>query len=223
MYIFHSHRNNACASAQRIISIPKVKGNIKGMQLRANASVHLSLFYLSREKRFSQKPCGKSHLWCPGQNPVGIRPGKQVLQKDFGIITLIDAFEQWYWSRLLRVPWTARRSNQSVLKEIYPECSLERLVLKLKLQYLGHLMQKTDSLEKTLTLGKDWGQEEKGATEDEMVGWHRWLDGHEFEQALGDSEGQISPECCSLWGQSQTQLSDWTISSPTASAYCNMR
>ena len=61
-------------------------------------------------------------------------------------------------------------------------------------------MQKTDSLEKTPTLGKDWGQEEKGATEDEMVGWHCWLDGHEFEQALGDSEGQRSLECCSLWG-----------------------
>ena len=78
----------------------------------------LKLILFIQEKRFSQKPCGKSHLWCPGQNPVGIRPGKQVLKKDIGITTLIDAFEQWYWSRLLRVPWPARRPNQSILKEI---------------------------------------------------------------------------------------------------------
>ena len=78
-----------------------------------------------------------------------------------------------------RVPWTARRSNQSILKEISPGCSLEGLMLKLKLQYFGHLMQRVDSLEKTN--GRDWGQEEKGAREGEMVGWHHRLDGHEFE------------------------------------------
>ena len=83
----------------------------------------------------------------------------------------IDAFELWYWRRLLRVPWRARRSNQSFLKEISTEYSLEGLMLKLKLQYLGHLMLRTDSLEKTLMLGKT-GQEEKGPTEDEMVGWY---------------------------------------------------
>ena len=92
----------------------------------------------------------------------------------------IDAFELWYWRRLLRVPWTARRSNQSILKEISPGCSLEGLMLKLKLQYFGHLMQRVDSLEKTVA-GRDWGQEEKGTTEDEMAGWHHRLDGHEFE------------------------------------------
>ena len=92
----------------------------------------------------------------------------------------IDAFELWCWRRLLRVPWTARRSNQSILKEISPECSLEGLMLKLKLQYFGHLMQRTDTLEKTLMLGKDWRQEEKGMTEDERVGWHQWLNGHGF-------------------------------------------
>ena len=81
----------------------------------------------------------------------------------------IYAFELWCWRRLLRVPWTARRSKQSILKEISPEYSLEVLMLKLKLQYFGHLMQRTDSLEKTLMLGKT-GQEEKGTTEDEMVG-----------------------------------------------------
>ena len=83
----------------------------------------------------------------------------------------IDAFELWYWRRLLRVPWTARRSNQSILKEISSGCSLERMMLKLKLQYFGHLMQRVDSLENT-DAGSDWGQEEKGMTEDEMAGWH---------------------------------------------------
>ena len=74
----------------------------------------------------------------------------------------IDAFELWYWERLLRVPWTARRSNQSILKKISPEYSLEGLMLKLKLQYFGHLMQRTDSLEKTLMLGKIEGRRRRG-------------------------------------------------------------
>ena len=72
----------------------------------------------------------------------------------------------------MRVPWTARRATQSILKKISPEYSLEGLMLKLKLQYFGHIMQRVDSLEKTLMLGRDWGQEEKGTTEDEMAGWH---------------------------------------------------
>ena len=94
----------------------------------------------------------------------------------------IDAFEVWCWRRLLRVPWTARRSNQSILKEISSGCSLEGLMLKLKLQYFGHLLQRVDSLEKTLMLGGIGGrQEEKGPTEDEMAGWHHRLDGCEFE------------------------------------------
>ena len=93
----------------------------------------------------------------------------------------IDAFELWCWRRLLRVPWTARRANQSILKKISPGCSLEGMMLKLKLQYFGHLMPSDDSLEKTLMLGGIWGQEEKGRTEDEMAGWHRRLDGCEFE------------------------------------------
>ena len=83
----------------------------------------------------------------------------------------IDAFELWCWRRLLRVPWTARRSNQSILKEISPGISLEGMMLKLKLQYFGHLMRRVDSLEKT-DARRDWGQEEKGTTEDEMAGWH---------------------------------------------------
>ena len=80
----------------------------------------------------------------------------------------------------MRVPWTARRSNQSIPKKISPGCSLEGLMLKLKLQYFGHLMRRVDSMEKTLMLRKEWGQEEKGMTEDEMAGWHHRLDGHGF-------------------------------------------
>ena len=93
----------------------------------------------------------------------------------------IDVFELWCWRRLLRVPWTARRSNQSILKEIGPEYSLEGLVLMLKLQYFGHLMRRTHG--ERPWCWEDWRQEEKGTTEDKMVGWHYRLDGHEFELA----------------------------------------
>ena len=88
----------------------------------------------------------------------------------------IDAFELWCWRRLLRVPWSARRSNQCILKEISPEYSLEGLMLKLKLQYFGHLMWRAEDSD----AGKDWRQE-KGTTEDEMVGWSHWFNGHECE------------------------------------------
>ena len=107
----------------------------------------------------------------------------------------IDAFEAWCWRRLLRVPWTARRSNQSNLKEISPEYSLEGLMLKLKLQYFVHLKQRTDSLKKRLWCWRRLKSEEKGTTEDEMFGSHHWLNGHEFEQTLGDGEeeGRLVP------------------------------
>ena len=98
----------------------------------------------------------------------------------------------------MRVSWTVRRSKQSILKEISPEYSLEGLMLKL--QYFGHLMGRTGSLEKTLMLTKIEGQEEMGTTEDEMVGWHHRLDGHEFEQVSGVGDGQGSLACCSSWG-----------------------
>ena len=84
----------------------------------------------------------------------------------------IDTFELWCWRRLLRVPWTARRSNQSILKEISRGIFLEGMMLKLKLQYFGHLMRRVDSLEKTLMLGGIEGRKEKGTTEDEMAGWY---------------------------------------------------
>ena len=111
----------------------------------------------------------------------------------------IDAFELWCWRRLLRVPWTARRSNQSILKEINPEYSLEGLMLKLKLQSFGHVMRRADSFEKTPMLGKT-GQEEKGTTEDEVVGWHHQLSGREFgwTPEVGDRQGALV--CCGSWG-----------------------
>ena len=92
----------------------------------------------------------------------------------------IDAFELWYFRRFLRVPWAARRSNQSILEEISPKCSLEGLMLKLKLQYFGHLMQKLTHW-KDPEAGKDWRQEEKGMAENAIVRWHHQFNGHEFE------------------------------------------
>ena len=111
-----------------------------------------------------------------------------------------DAFELWCWRRLLRVPWTARRSNQSILKEISPECSLEGLMLKMKLQYFGHVIWRTDSFEKTLMLGKTEGRRRSG--------WQRmrWLDGItdsmdvSFEWTLGVGDRQGGLLCCSPWG-----------------------
>ena len=121
-----------------------------------------------------------------------------------------DAFELWCWGRLLRVPWTSRRSNQSIMKEISSEYSLEALLLKLRLQYFGHLMGRADSLEETLMLGKTEGRRRRGRQR------MRWLDGITDSRDMslsnqGDSEGQRSLACCSPWGpKSWTWLSDWT-------------
>ena len=125
----------------------------------------------------------------------------------------IDAFELWCWRGLLRVPWTARRSNQSILMEISPGCSLEGMMLMLKLQYFGHLMRRVDSLEKDSDAGRDWGQEEKGTTEDEMAGWHHWLYGRESEWTLGIGDGQEGLVCCDSWGHKQSDMTErlnWT-------------
>ena len=120
-------------------------------------------------------------------------PQQILLRTNFVSSQRIDAFELWCWKRFLRVPWTARRSNQSILKEINPEYSLEGLMLKLKLQYFGHLIWRADSLEKSLMLGNIESRRRRGQqrkrwlTEDEMFRWHHQLSGHEFEQTLGDS------------------------------------
>ena len=120
----------------------------------------------------------------------------------------IDAFALWCWRRLLRVPWTAKRFNQSILKEISPGCSLEGMMLKLKLQYFGHLVQRVDSLEKDFDAGRDWGQEEKGMTEDETAGWHHRLDGREFGRTLGDGDGQGGLACCDSWGRKESHTTE---------------
>ena len=125
----------------------------------------------------------------------------------------IDAFELWCWRRLLRVPWTARRSSQSILKEINPGISLEGMMQKLKLQYFGHLMWRVDSLVKDSDAGRDWGQEEKGTTEDEVGGWHHWLDGCESEWTPGAGDGQGGLACCDSWGRKESDTAErlnWT-------------
>ena len=128
----------------------------------------------------------------------------------------IDAFELWCWKRLLRIPWTARRSNQSILKKINLWYSLEGLILKH--QYFGHLICRAVSLERSWC----WERlraEGEGETEDEMVGWYHLLNRHEFEQTSGDGEGQGILVCCSSWGCKESdKISDWTITT-TGTSY----
>ena len=128
----------------------------------------------------------------------------------------IDTFELWCWRRLLRVPWTARRSNQCILKEISPGCSLEGLMLKLKLQYFGHLMWRVDSLEKTWLIGKDWCWEGLGAAgEEDDTGWDGWMASPTRWTWVWVNSGSWwwtgRPGVLQFMGsQSQTWLSDWT-------------
>ena len=119
----------------------------------------------------------------------------------------IDAFEVWCWRRLLRVPWTERRSNQSILKKISPGCSLEGLMLKLKLQYFGHLMQRADSLEKTLMLGKIEGGRRRGRQR-MMIGWHHRLNGHGFGWTPGFCDGQGGLVCCGSRGCKESDTTE---------------
>ena len=119
----------------------------------------------------------------------------------------IDAFELWCWRRLLRVPWTARRSNQSILKETSPGCSLERLMLRLKFQYFGHLMWRDDSLEKTLMLGGIGGRRRRG--QQRMRWLDHQLDGRESEWTPGVGDGQGGLACCDSWGHKESDMTEW--------------
>ena len=125
----------------------------------------------------------------------------------------IDAFELWCWRRLLRIPWTARRSNQSILKEISPGCSLEGMMLKLKVQYFGHLMRRVDSLEKTLMLGRIGGRRRRGRQR------MRWLDSITDSMNVSLSElrelviGEGGLACWDSWGRKEsdtTERLNWT-------------
>ena len=148
-----------------------------------NYSLYLKYF-------LSQSFCGSFGLYVK-------KDGKPISMQSHSLIG---------WSYM--VPWTARRSNQSILKEISPGCSMEGLMLKLKLQYFGHLMRRVDSLEKT-DAGRDWGQEEKGTTEDEVAGWHHCLDGLEFGWPLGVGDGQGGRACCNSWGRKELDMTEW--------------
>ena len=120
----------------------------------------------------------------------------------------IDAFELWCWRRLLRVPWTARRSNQSILKEIGPGCSLQGLMLKLKLQYFDRLMQRAESFEKTLMLQKIEVRRRRG-WQRMMVGWHHWLNGHGFGWTPGIGDGQGGLASCGSRGRKELGTTEW--------------
>ena len=124
----------------------------------------------------------------------------------------IDAFEVWCWKRLLRVPWTARRSNQSILK-ISPGISLEGIDAKAETPVLWPPHEKSWLIGKDSDAGRNWGQEEKGRTEDEMAGWHHRLDGRESEWTPGVGDGQGSLVCCDSWGRKESDMTErlnWT-------------
>ena len=122
----------------------------------------------------------------------------------------IDAFELWCWRRLLRLPWTARRSNQSILKEIdQPWDFFGRNDAKAATPALWPPHAKSWLIGKNFDAGRDWGQEEKRTTEDEMAGWHHELHGHESEWTLGDGDGQGGLACCSSWGCKESDTTEW--------------
>ena len=121
----------------------------------------------------------------------------------------IYAFELWCWRRLLRTPWTARRSNQSILKEISTGLFFGRNDAEAEILILWLPHAKSWLIRKDSDAGRDWGQEEKGMTEDEMAGWHHWLDGRESRWTLGVGDGQGGLACCDSWGRKESDTTEW--------------
>ena len=121
----------------------------------------------------------------------------------------IDAFELWCWRRLLRVPWTAWRSNQSILKEIQSWVFIGRTDVEAETPILWPPDAKSWLIWKDPDAGKDWGQEEKGTTKDEMVGWHHWLNGHGFGWTSGVGDGQGGLTCCGSWAHKESNTTEW--------------
>ena len=160
--------------APKSLQIVTATMKLRGLLLEKKNMTNLESILKSRDITLPTKVCIVKNMVSP---VVTYRCESWTLKKVE--CRRMDASELWCWRRLLRAPWTARRSNQSILKEIIPEYSLEGLMLKLKLQYFGHLMWRTDSLEKTLMLRKIEGR--RRGQQDEMAGWHHWLNGHESE------------------------------------------
>ena len=191
-------------SLQMVIAAMKLKDVYLGREVMTN----LDSILKSRDIIFPTKV----HLVKAMVFPV-VMDGCESWTIKKGECRRIDASELWCWRRLLRVPWTARRFTQSILKEISPGCSL---MLKLKLQYFGHMMQRTDSFEKTLMLGKTEGRRRR-VMEDEMVGWHHRLNGHGFgwTPEAGDAQGGLV--YCGSWGHKELDTPErlnWTDGIP---------
>ena len=146
----------------------------------------------------------------PFPSPKVIRVHTKLRMTSFWDLSIITSSEALFSSEVtFKVPSGCEFLSHSILKKINTTYSLERLMLRMKLQYFGHLMWRADSLEKIPDVGKAWRQEEKRATEDEMVGWHHWCNGHEFEQTLGHGEGQGGLVYCSPWGRKESDTIWW--------------
>ena len=176
-----------------------------GRKVMTNLDIYMTNLYIQKQRHYfaNKGPSSQGYGFSSGH----VR--KWELDCEESWVPKNWCFELWCWRRLLRVPWTARRFNHSILKEISPGISLEGMMLKLKLQYSGHLMWRVDSLEKTLMLGGIEGRRRRGRQRI-RCGWHHWLNGREFEWTPGVGDGHGVLACCDSWvAKSRTWLSDW--------------
>ena len=180
----------------KIIAVGDCSHEIKRhLLLGRKARTNLDSILKSRDIIFPKKVCLVKAMFFPV-----VMYGCESWTIKKALCGRIDAFELWYWRRPLRVAWTIRRSNQSILKEINPEYSLEGLMLKL--QHFGHLIRRANPLENTLM---PWRRRRRGR---QRMRWHHWLNGHEFEQSWGDGEGQGRLACCSPWGHKELDTTE---------------